>query len=349
MNEPLTFVVKQEDMTNKALLMDEALILAIDIVSQPDLYVVMRTAGVKGISESRLHRNNARGSLVVLTEQGEGDDVVITMFDNYKTFLNKWADEFIGSAEAPVANYIPPEIGLEEFMLTLHAIDSFRRVTYQNLLDYVYVDNAYVRIPEFTKTMAGSLASFDIRWLLPAFMAVTPGIEQYNTNLEAKNIEVLMTHKFFTEGMLGSGEEVLVFGEAGQVMGLEFLHSWLSSIGFEINVTTGEGFKAVEKLFVAPTVLTNHFVRLRDVGDDKAMVNHQTYIREQLLSKLNEVFEKAGSILQPVQTMEPTAKTIPNSAQTVPAISTPKFCNNCGTKLEVNAVFCFNCGKKINY
>lgn len=366
MNEPISFIVRQEDIATllsemeltcnegsgfyrivvgyspsigikaiyRKLILDKEFYKAMCIVAQPDLYVRVRSAGVRGISESRLHRSYAGGSLVVLTEQGEGDDVVITMFNNYKSYLDKWAQEFVGSIEAPVANYIPPELGLEEFMLILHAIDSYRRVTYQNLLDHVYIEKAYVKLPEFTRTMAGSLASLDIRWLLPAFMAVTPGMEQYNTNLEAKNLGILMTHSFFTEGLLGSGEEVLVFGEAGQVMGLEFLHSWLMSFGFEINVTTSGGFKTVERLFVAPTVLTNHFVRLRDVADGKAMVNHQTYVSEQLMSKLDEVYGKTFSL-----------ESMP--AQTATIIHKPKFCNNCGTKLEIGAGFCGYCGSKI--
>lgn len=367
MNEPITFVIKQEDIATllsemeltcsqgsdfyriaastpadagikavyRKLILDKEFYKAMCIVAQPDLYVKIRLAGVRGVSESRLHRSNTEGSPVVLTEQGEDDNVVITMFDNYSSYLNKWAQEYIGSVEAPVANYIPPEVGLEEFMLILHTIDSFRRVTYQNLLDYVYVDNAYIRISEFTKTMAGALSSLDIRWLLPAFMAVTPGIEQYNTNLEAKNLGILMTHSFFTEGLLGSGEEVLVFGEAGQVMGLEFLHSWLMSFGFEINVTNSRGFKTLERLFIAPTVLTNHFVRLRDIAEGKAMVNHQTYVSEQLMSKLDEVFGKALSL----KDMPATTATLPKA----------KFCSNCGTKIEINAAFCSNCGTQIKY
>lgn len=375
-NEPITFVVKQEDIATllsemkltcnqgssfysiaagssanngikpmyKELILDKEFYLAMCIVAQPDLYVRMRSAGVKGISKTRLHKSNSEGGIVVLTEQGEGDDIIITMFDNYKSFLHKWAHKFIGSVEAPVANYIPPELGLEEFMLILHTIDSYRRVTYHNLLDHVYIEKAYVKISEFTRTMAESLIKLDIRWLLPAFMAVTPGIEQYITNMEAKNLGILMTHNFFAEGLLGSGEEVLVFAEAGQVMGLEFLHSWLISFGFEINIAFGNGFKTVERFFVAPTILTNHFVRLRDLQGGKAMVNHQTYVSEQLMSKMDELFVKALTLkIMPT----PTAQTVVPLAQAAPPLPIAKFCRNCGTKLADSAVFCVNCGTKI--
>ncbi len=79
-------------------------------------------------------------------------------------------------------------------------------------------------------------------------------------------------------------------------MGVEFLHSWLLSCGFEIHAAEPEGFKAVERLFIAPTVLTNHFVRLKGAQGGKATVNHQAYTAEQLLTKLDELFGKAFSM-----------------------------------------------------
>jgi hypothetical protein len=103
----------------------------------------------------------------------------------------------------------------------------------------------------------------------------------------------MLTHDFFERGRLASCEDVLVFGEAGQVMGVVFLHSWLLSCGLEINVIGPEGFQPLERLFITPTVLTNHFVRLGTTQDGKATVNHQACTAEQLLSKLEELFGSA--------------------------------------------------------
>jgi hypothetical protein len=257
-------------------------------------------------------------------------------------------------------------------MFALHTIDSFRRVSYQNMLAHVFTDRAYVKVQEFLHSMTDSLKSLDIRWLLPAFLAVTPGVEQYQTEIDPQNIAVLLKQDFFAEGKLASGESVLVFGEAGQIMGVEFFRSWFTSCGIEISVAEAEGFKAAERLFIAPTVLGNHFVRLEDAGNGRALVNHQLYTTEQLAFKLDELFARAftlevtpvnaGKDAVPVAGAKPAAAPAsasakesvppPPPASVRPSVSSPpipdkKFCSNCGSKLSAKAAFCRDCGKKV--
>jgi hypothetical protein len=195
--------------------------------------------------------------------------------------------------------------------------------------------------------MADSIKSLDIRWLLPAFLAVTPGVEHYQTEIDPKNIAVLLQHDFFTEGKLASGEDVLVFGEAGQIMGVEFFRSWFTSCGLEIKVAGPDGFTTAERLFIAPTVLANHFVRLEGAGNGKALVNHQAYTTEQLAFKLDELFGQAFA--QEVTPVKPAAAPalVPPSPPTVPAPPVKNFCGECGSKISAGAAFCGNCGTKI--
>lgn len=163
----------------------------------------------------------------------------------------------------------------------------------------------------------------------------------------------------------------MVFGEAGQIMGVEFFRSWLTSCGVEINMAGENGFKAVERFFIAPTLLGNHFVRLESVDNGKAMVNHQLYTIEQLAFKLGELFGKAfGMDVSDVSSAIKSAQATPPPAQAAPIFSAPKgaeksadvprqtkaappppsprFCRNCGTKLSAGAAFCANCGAKLS-
>lgn len=385
------------------LLADQDFLRACRIIAQPDLYVTTRAAGTQGLSETRLHRKKTEGDWAVLIETVEDDGILLTAFPDYRAYLGAWTEDFAGAHDATTANYIPPRVSLEEFLFALHTVDSFRRVSYQNMLDHAFMDRVYIRIPEFNESMANSVKSMDIRWLLPAFMAVTPGIERYRTNLGVENLTMLLNQDFFEEGKLASGEDVLVFGEAGQVMGVEFFHSWLFSCGFEINVAGTGNFQVVERLFIAPTVLTNHFVRLEEAEGGKAMVNHQAYTKEQLEIKLDELFSNAFSMeVAPVRITEksspapssgaaavkrdatpssspaavkrdaatssvvPASKNAENSGgvprqakaatqgrpaapvQTVaPAQAAPKFCRNCGSKINLGVAFCPSCGFKI--
>jgi len=181
--------------------------------------------------------------------------------------------------------------------------------------------------------MAVSIKSMDIRWLLPAFLVVTPGLEQYQSEIDPQNIGVLLEHDFFREGKLASGGDVLIFGEAGQIMGVEFFRSWFTSCGVEINVACSDTFEAVERLFIAPTLLGNHFVRLEGTDNGKAMVNHQLYTTEQLAFELDELFGSAFAV-----------NVVSKTAPTPPA---KKFCSSCVSKVSVGAVFCGNCGAKL--
>ena len=275
------------------LLANQDFLRAARIAARPDLYAVVRVAGAQGLTEIRLHRKKSEGAYVAATEQDADGRWVISLFDDYKGWLAWWALGFAGPSSVPAANYIPPKVSLEEFMFILHAVDSFRRVSYQNMLSHVFTDRAYVKVPEFLQSMAASLKSLDIRWLLPAFLAVTPGVEQYQTDIDPQNIAVLLQHDFLTEGKLASGEDVLVFGEAGQIMGVEFFRSWFTCCGMEIKVAGPDGFKAAERLFIAPTILGNHFTRLEGADNGKAMINHQVYTMEQLTFKLDELFGRA--------------------------------------------------------
>lgn len=311
------------------------------IIAQPDLYGTVRISGAQGLTGIRFHRKNSEGSSVAVTEQDTDGRWVISLFDDYKAYLAWWMKGFVGPSESPTANFIPPKVSLEEFLFVLHAVDSFRRVSYQNMLSHVFSDRTYVKVPEFLRSMADSLKSLDIRWLLPAFLAVTPGVEQYQTAIDPQNIAILLQQDFFTEGKLDSGEDALIFGEAGQIMGVEFFRSWFTSCGLEINVSGPNGFKTAERLFIAPTVLANHFARLEDAGDGKAMVNHQAYTTEQLTFKLDELFGQAFAIdVMPVRAKSDAA---PSPA----APSVRNFCVNCGSKVLAGAVFCDNCGTKI--
>lgn len=354
------------------------------IIAQPDLSGTVRVAGAQGLTEIRLHRKKSEGAYVAATQQDADGRHVISLFDDYKAWLAWWADRYAGPNEESAANFIPPKVSLEEFLFTLHAVDSFRRVSYENMLNHIFPDRTYVKVPEFIRSMADSLKSLDIRWLLPAFLAVTPGVEQYQTAIDPQNIAVLLQHDFFTEGKLAAGEDVLVFGEAGQVMGVEFFRSWFTSCGLEINVAGSEGFQVVERLFIAPTVLTNHFVRMEEAEGGKAMVNHQAYTKEHLEIKLDELFGKAFAMevttvpiaekSGPVPSHVPDAvkrdaapssvPDAPKSAEksegvpeqekaaapgqpSAPAQTVPKFCRNCGFKINPGAAFCPSCGFKM--
>ncbi|HXK77090.1 MAG TPA: zinc-ribbon domain-containing protein [Oscillospiraceae bacterium] len=357
--------------TYASLLADPEFLRAARILAQPDLYVTVRAAGIKGLTELRLHRRKDEGAYVAAAEAMEDGGIAISVFDDYRAYLDRWARDSAGTADETAVNYLPPKIRFGEFLLALHAIDSFRLVSYRNMLDHAFMERTYIKTAEFTQSMADSIRSLDIRWLLPAFLAVTPGAEECRAKIDPKDLAVLMEQDFLVPSKLSpGGEDILYFGEAGQLMGVEFLRSWFSSFGFEIQVAEGTGFTAAERLFIAPTLLSIRLVRLETAEDGGVMVNHQAYTTDQLMQKLDELFgavfaaerpavpTAASDAAAPSEPLSPAAETslekpaeetAPAQAKTPPAASAPagRFCWNCGHKLSDNAAFCANCGAKV--
>ncbi len=278
------------------LLSDGDFLRAARLLAEPDLYVVNRIGGGSMAPEEvRLYRKKSEGEDVAAVAVAPDGTCTLQLYADYRDYLSWWADNFAGKNEETMANYIPPTVSLEQFLIILHAVDCYRRVTFTNMLNYVYANTVYITGAEFARTMAASLKSGDIRWLLPAFTAILPGFARFNINIVPEDVGVLLEHNFFINARRAEdGEDVMVFGEAGRNMGVEFYRSWLLSSGFEINVAGPDGFTAAENIFIAPTALANHFARLLPQEDGKVLVNHQAYTREQLELKLAEIFAKTA-------------------------------------------------------
>lgn len=345
------------------LLEDQDFLRAARIIAQPDLYVINRIGGsLMGLTEIRLHRKKDEGEWVAVTEEEQDGNWIISLFENFRGYLKWWMEGFAGKNDETVVNCIPPPVSLEQLLVILHTVDCFRRVSYKNMLDFKYTQRAHLKLSEFTDTMVASIKSQDIRWLLPAFMTLVPRFSQYQTELSPENISVLFEHSFLENARLDSeNEDVLVFGEAGHLMGVEFYRSWFTSSGFEINTAGLEGFTTRERFFIAPTILTNHFIRLQNADKGSVLANHQAYTFEQLQIKLDELFEAAftkevfplvpsSPVHSPLATQSPdpaSQSSDPASLQkTEPLKSGLKFCYNCGSELSPSAVFCPSCGAK---
>jgi hypothetical protein len=111
-----------------------------------------------------------------------------------------------------------------------------------------------------------------------------------------------------------------------------------------------DGFAPAEQLFVAPTVLANHFVRLQSTSGG-ASVNHQAYTPAQLAQKLNELFaEVFARPVSPISKKPAAADEtpVPDGAGH-PEAATPgvRFCKNCGSKVTPGAAFCAGCGSRL--
>lgn len=318
---------------------DNELRQALAILANPDHQMTLRIGGgAMGLEEAWLCHANAHGTCLAFCGKTETGDWLVILHSDPAAFCAWWMEKYGGRNADTIPNAIPPNTGMGEFLVTLHAIDAFRRVSFQNMLDYVVTDRPAISLKLFVDTLSRSVKAMDTRWLLPSFLLLTPGIELYRADFVEKDIDVLIRLGLFTQAMNEkTGEDMLVFSENLRAMGVAFYRSWMFSAGFEILSVSSTGRTSYGSFFVAPTALANHFVRLEHDGDGKPLANHQTYTARQLESQLDALLEEMMRLPAP----------IPDAAG--PAAEAVKviYCAQCGKPLTSKDRFCDACGAPV--
>lgn len=330
---------------------------ALKIAASPDLIVKGRIGGGSvDLMEFTLARSQPEGNRLVLVAGAEQSSVLLRLFATGADFIGWFMGHYAGKNDQTVANYIPPTVELGEFLYMLHAIDAFRIASFKGMLAYQAGQRPTLRLPEFTESLHRAVRSKDIRWLLPAFLILTPGLDPAGFDLDAEKTRILMARKFLTLNQeQGSQEQVLGFAEAGQTMGVEFYRTWLVAAGFEIQAATPGGVSAISRVFFAPTALANHLVQIdpEKAAGRPIQVNHQAMTYSQLEQKLSQIFEQALSLPVVPLSMASTQDLVTaadNQSPPVPAAASKpatRFCAQCGSPLQPGAKFCKSCGAKV--
>ena len=259
------------------------------ILAEPDLRMLHRTGGgSRDVSYFTAYRKRsvAQNTIVTVTPSFE-NSTLVRVFHDPDAYLAWWLETLAAPVENPSPNYIPPPTRLESLVYLLHAVDSFRRASFQSMLSYSPTEDPSIGTGEFAETMNTSMGSRDLRWLLPAFLYLTPGLDEFSFNPGPDHLAALAEHDFLlTARKPGSDKDVFLFGEAGRTMGVEFYRTWLMAAGFETVVLTPSGQRTLNRGFFAPTALANHLIRLKPDGDGGCVANHQALTLEELAGKM---------------------------------------------------------------
>ncbi len=265
------------------------------VLAAPDLLIRNRLGGsMIPFDEIRACAGKSLGQAIAVVAVGDEGLYVLRVFNDFKKYVSWWVKNFAGKNEEVVANYIPPKISLGSFLLLLHAVDWFKRESYQNTLDYAAGEEIYVNPVQFSQSLGVSVKSKDLRWLLPSFIMLVPNIDRYNFGINPEEISVLISMHFFNQVKKpGTNENAFLFGEAGHAMGVEFMRTWLMSAGFELSYSSPTGVAFLDHFFVAPTALANHFVSFEMTDNSHCLVNHQAYTLQYLAHRLETIISKA--------------------------------------------------------
>jgi hypothetical protein len=279
--------------------------------------------------------------------------------------------ESVAASPAP-AHDLPSTLPLETLIYLFHAIDMYRAAVYRNLLQHLTVDeDLAVDAAEFDAALGRALQSGDIRWLLPAFHRLMPGLAACTLDPKPEHLDALSGLDIIGPVRANaSAARQYRFGAAGQRLGLEFYRTWHGAVGISLSRADGV---LPQSHFLAPTAFANHWFSLATDTLGHGMVEYAALDEGQLADRLRGLLDSPTSAPKPAPAPQPAAVSPPPTqpARHCPACQTPlaagaMFCSACGTRAEPPAAeparlacahchqplepgmrFCSSCGKPV--
>ncbi|MGB3005292.1 MAG: zinc ribbon domain-containing protein, partial [Chitinophagaceae bacterium] len=258
-----------------------------------------------------------------------------------------------------------------EFLIyVLGAIDQYRRCSYENMLNHRPEETFSFSLATYAANIEKELKSGDLRWLLPAFAALTPGFNELNLTEDKMVYEQLIDADVMLPVSSGEAGFLFGFGEVGKDLGTEFFRTWVQSAGIEVNNITTEGMNLQHRAFVAGTMLANHFFEILPAAETRNRIRYAPLNRNALGELLEAWATPLPEKIVPVETIKQeekapalvtevtTAETITGvtAAETVAKATTIETitdataaaetsnCTTCGSVVLPGAHFCPKCG-----
>ena len=339
------------------------------IVAEPALVIVIQEGGGPRPVVRRVacHAPVHDGEAFVTVTAAEDGAVDFRWDPTPWQFLAEWLSRIATRVETGSPNLIPPPTNPEELVLLLHAVDLFRRVQLENLLDPEGCPQPRgIDAERLIPTLVEAIERRDPRWLVSAWATMMPdgGLDAVNFD-DPDVLDVLVRRRFLVPEDPDAEGGLLLFGPPAVEMGTEFMIAWSSCCGFQAMTARDTALEPETGAFLATTGLAHHLFLRRDGDDGSPLVVHQTLTRSELdtfmartLAGLLEAAVAAGAggadeeetqalprvAVPPLPEMPGTTE--PGDA--VPAESSPApVCPACGRTAPPDARFCGYCGSPL--
>lgn len=291
----------------------------------------------------------------VLVSPSYQGSFLVQLFEDRSQALS-WMVEMITSDCSDGLPFLPEHLPLESLVYAFHGLDCFRRVVYESMLEGKPDLATRISLERFQSTLALAGRSADVRWLMPAFLRLTPGLADYPLDPQAQHLELLVDHDLLWPGTSPAGP-VLAFAPPGRLAGIDFLRTWSAACGLELAVGDEHQVQVLERAFVATTSTGNHFFRLEGEPGQPCGVHYQSLGRPEVQELLRPWLERAPvappaaqarHCLQCNQQITDDSKFCANcgAPQEPPAQPAVRHCR-CGAEVVAAAKFCGQCGQAV--
>lgn len=336
------------------------------ILASPDLCITHRFAGAS-VPQAAFFAcvSHAEGQTFVVVAPERNDRYAAHAFGSAEAYLGWWLFRLSSASDRAIPSDLPPTLPLPALIYALHAVDGYRRAKYQSALSYGATDSLRIGQPEFIATMREAITRRDLRWLLPAFIQLAPGVATLLKEPPIEQLTVLQDAKFLlAQHDQDAGQDFFCFGDAAQRMGNEFIDGIGVAVGFRFEVLTELGALPLIEAFLAPTRLSNHLIELEPDGSGLGIAMHRTLTQRELYIALAEMIAAAllpaapkvalkRAILTTASTQEQRDEVLgisneqrvvaPDAQQT----SSQIVCSHCGQVNPATMKFCGQCGNRL--
>lgn len=280
-------------------------------------------------------RPNQHFPMVAITPSVEESWVILGFSDT--VMGTRWlTDTLAGDVEDVPQSPFPETFPLRLGVYIWATIDQFRRSTYEQLLDFRADEPLRFTLEDFSENIRRGVQAGDIRWALPAFIALTPGIgEAAMTPDPSVFNQLLETDMMFPVSGDGAGL-TFTFGEVGQDLGIEFYRTWVKSAGIEVRDAVASGYAVRHRAYLSVTMWANHMWEL--LNHDEAEIRYAPMAHAAVLKLLESWIQGP---MQP-EAVVPVIE-IPQSGE-ASVIIQDGVCDTCGAPMLPDAQFCSKCG-----
>lgn len=318
---------------------------ALAILAEPELRTnIFFGGGNMGLTTMALCRNRrVDANAVVMATVTRADAYIVQLFDSLDDCVTWNTDTLASPVRDEPASMLPPVMPMPAFIAALHGLDTFRRLSYESMLAAKVPANTAIAEEAFTSSMAQSMQHGDVRWLLPCLLKLVPSLASELPAASAGGLDLLVATDVFKRGhRAGTNEPMLLFGDKGQLLAVDFYRTWWACVGIEVNGWDGAAVWRLRRAFLANTALANHFFDLRQTRDGESVVAYTPLTSSGFAATLTEILDTAVPLPKPKPVAPPAA---PVRSVAPPAIPMVR-CSKCGTALEADAAFCDSCGAR---
>lgn len=306
------------------------------LLLRPDIRIEHRYGGMNTALSIFSTFALKEGGEVLVAFPERHNAMLLRLYDSIEEYMQWWTLRLLSRVNNAVSNFLPPPLSIPSFIYGLHAIDCYRRYTYTTALEYEPEAKPQVQTVEFNRTLANSIKSFDLRWLLPSFFALTPDLEELKFEPGEADLEALIRRTLLVPAVDEKHGNVFYFGEVGEYLGAEFMRSWELSIGCAARAIVNGHPATFYRSFIAPTALSNHTFRLEEI-DGKPAINHQSMTFDNLCQHFLDAVTHPSF----PETRRPTQLGVKKlDAQMMQ-------CLPCSRYFSAPALFCSYCGGKL--